>query len=202
METILSPAYPHIFEKIFWCLNFDSSSISNFRLLNHQLKNTLENFLVKLARSILLKKFKELTDISGLLISHRDIFKKLGQTWLNLIEILNQGKLWSCDIKENMFQCIFCICCLTEHRKYQPDYYLQTYYLEPMYMTFKLGNKFGNLSLIEIITKPTYSTNFALSTSHEHKDEANEESNENGDLYLFKIKGMKPCLKNKRSFYA
>ena len=64
MESILNPAYPHIFEKIFMCLNRDS--ISNFRLLNHDWKNTLEIVFTKdLARLILLRKFKikELDDI-------------------------------------------------------------------------------------------------------------------------------------------
>ena len=62
MESILNPAYPHIFEKIFMCLNRDS--ISNFRLLNHHWKNTLEIFFTKdLARLMLLRKFKGLDDI-------------------------------------------------------------------------------------------------------------------------------------------
>ena len=181
MNSILNPAYPHIIEKIFTCLNFDLVSISNFRLLNHQLKNTLENVLTKdLARLILLRKFKELTKISGLEIAHRDIFHKLGQTWLNLIELLNQENLWSCDVTENMFICIFRICCLVENRN------LQTFYFEPMYLAFKMGSKFDNLSLIETITKPAYSPNFMLSACHEYKDEANED----GNLYFFSIKGM------------
>ena len=62
MESILNPAYPHIFEKIFMCLNRDS--ISNFRLLNHHWKNTLEIVFTKdLARLMLLRKFKGLDDI-------------------------------------------------------------------------------------------------------------------------------------------
>ena len=109
-----------------------------------------------------------------------DIFHKLGQTWLNLIELLNQENLWSCDVTENMFICIFRICCLVENRN------LQTFYFEPMYMAFKMGSKFDNLSLIETITKPAYSKNFMLSACHEYKDEANE----NGNLYFFTIKGM------------
>ena len=202
METILNPAYPHICEKIFMCLNFNSVSISNFRLLNHQLKNTLENVLAKLSRLILLRKFKELTDNSGLEYcwnancTQRHI-QKLEQIWLNLIELLNQEKLWSGEVTENMFLCIFRIFCLIEHSKYKPDYYLQTYYLEPMYLTFKLGNRFENMSLIKIITKPAHSPNFMLSASHEHKDEANEGSNENGNLYLFEITGKKHALKNR-----
>ena len=179
MESILNSAYPHIFEKTFMCLNRDS--ISNFRLLNHQWKNTLENVFTKdLARLILLRKFKELTEISGLEIAHRDIFHKLGQTWLNLIELLNQENLWSCDVTENMFICIFRICCLVENRN------LQTFYFEPLYLAFKMGRKFNNLLLIETITKPAYSPNFMLSACHEYKDEANE----NGNLYFFTIKGM------------
>ena len=175
MDSILNPAYPHIVEKIFTCLNFDFVSISSFRLLNHQLKNTLENVLTKdLARLILLRKFKELTEISGLEIAHRDIFHKLGQTWLNLIELLNQESLWSCDVTENVFLCVDRICCLIQHRRCNRLSYLQTYYLEPIYLALDLGNKFGNMSLIKIIIKPAYSANFMISTSHEHIGDAKE----------------------------
>ena len=47
-----------------------------------------------------------------------------------------------------------------------------------------MGSKFDNLSLIETITKPAYSPNFMLSACHEY------EANEDGNLYLFTIKGM------------
>ena len=178
MESILNSAYPHIFEKTFMYLNRDS--ISNFRLLNHQWKNTLENVFTKdLAKLILLRKFKELADIISI-ITYRYILQKLGKIWLNLIQFLNQENLWSCDVTENMFICIFRICCLVENRN------LQTFYFEPMYLAFKMGSKFDNLSLIETITKPAYSPNFMLSACHEYKDEANE----NGNLYFFTIKGM------------
>ena len=67
MESILNPAYPHIFEKIFMCLNRDS--ISNFRFLNHHWKNTLENVFTKdLAKLMLLRKFKELADIISITV--------------------------------------------------------------------------------------------------------------------------------------
>ena len=157
MESILNPAYPHIFEKIFMCLNRDF--ISNFRLLNHHWKNTLEIVFTKdLARLMLLRIFKELADIIRELAgrkeeyflwggrtkkkrkfsrppqfrppweledTHRDILQKLGKIWLNLIEFLNQENLWSHDVTENMFLCINRICCLIQHQKWKPDYYLQ-----------------------------------------------------------------------------
>ena len=169
MNSILNPAYPHIVEKIFTCLNFDLVSISNFRLLNHQLKNTLENVLTKdLARLILLRKFKELTHIRELEETHRDIFQRLGKIWLKLIELLNQENLWSHDVTEDVFLCVDRICCLIQHRRCNRLSYLQTYYLEPIYLALNLGNKFGNTSLIKIINKPAYSANFMISTSHEH----------------------------------
>ena len=166
MESILNPAYPHIFEKIFMCLNRDF--ISNFRLLNHHWKNTLEIVFTKdLARLMLLRKFKELDDIRELKDTHREILQKLGKIWLNLIEFLNQENLWSCDVTENMFLCINRIFCLIQHLKCKPDYYLDTYYLEPMYMAFNLCKKFGKMSLIKIIINPAYSANFMISSSHE-----------------------------------
>ena len=124
MESILNPAYPHIFEKIFLCLNRDS--ILNFRLLNHHWKNTLENVFTKdLAKLMLLRKFKELADIISI-ITYRYILQKLGKIWLNLIQFLNQENLWSRDVTENMFLCINRICCLIERRKCKPDYYCTT----------------------------------------------------------------------------
>ena len=166
MESILNPAYPHIFEKIFLCLNRDS--ILNFRLLNHHWKNTLENVFTKdLAKLMLLRKFKELADIISI-ITYRYILQKLGKIWLNLIQFLNQENLWSRDVTENMFLCINRICCLIERRKCKPDYYLDTYYyLEPKYVAFNLCKKFGKMSLIKIIINPAYSANFMISSSHD-----------------------------------
>ena len=146
---------------------------------NHSLNKKAGNFrILKLESEF--SKHVDLNQASRKLGLEMDIFHKLGQTWLNLIELLNQENLWSCDVTENMFICIFRICCLVENRN------LQTFYFEPMYMAFKMGSKFDNLSLIETITKPAYSPNFMLSACHEYKDEANED----GNLYFFTIKGM------------
>ena len=134
MESVLNPGFPHITEKIFKCLSV--SSIWNCRLLNHEMKNSVEDWLLDETNYGFLK--KHLT---------RHSFTFNSEKLLHILKIINQDHLWSNGVKE---QVILCMILTTTKNK------------EPLLMALDLASRFSKPTLIEIIIQPKHSSQLMI----------------------------------------
>ena len=132
------------------CLNINLEYRLLMGLLNNELKSNLEGIFIARAKSKILKYIVTSTD--------RD-FKAVGLKWLNLMEVLDQEQLWSCDVTAELFLCMIRLLkWIDELKKPRTQGFIDLTgnkfkKMKPFFMTLDLASNFGNTSLIEIVTR-------------------------------------------------
>ena len=140
MESVLNPGFPHITEKIFKCLSVNS--IWNCRLLNHEIKNSVEDWML---------------DENNYGFYLRKILASANaEKLLQMLQIINQEHLWSNEVKEHL---ILCMMILTTYMKNKFRFESGK---GPLLMALDLASRFSEPTLIEIIIQPKNSSQLMI----------------------------------------